>query len=114
MEHTIDATKQSLGRTASMAAYLLLGKGDPSFQKNKVASVKVSIVNVSKVKFEAKKLLQKNYLRYSGYPGGLKSLRMEEVIEKKGVGEVYKKAVYGMIPSNRLRSHIMKNLIISE
>jgi len=113
-EYTIDATKQSLGRTASQAAALLMGKSEASFQKNTVSDVKVNIVNVSKVKFSPSKLLDKKYLRYSGYPGGLKSSRMEEVIAKKGVGEVYKKAVYGMIPANKLKKKVMSNLVITE
>lgn len=114
MEHTIDATNQSLGRIASQAAVLLMGKMTPEFARNKVSGIKVHITNASKMKTTEKQLLNKTYHNYSGYPGGLKTQTMARVIEGKGYAEVMKKAVYGMIPSNKLRPIIMKNLKITE
>ncbi len=112
MEHTIDVKGKKLGRVASEAAILLMGKNSPDFAKNKVVDVKVNIENVSEMDIDAKKLDNKEYQRYSGYPGGRKVRKMKDVIAKKGYAEIFEKAVYGMLPGNKLRAKIMKNLII--
>lgn len=113
-EHTIDAKDQSLGRVASVAATLLLGKNEVSFQKHLVADVHVRIVNASKLYFSQKKLKNKEYTRYTGYPGGLRKQTLEELINKHGVDEVVRKAVYGMLPNNKLRPEVMKHLTVEE
>lgn len=113
-KHTIDATGKKIGRVATEAAVFLMGKNQPGFVRNKVSGVKVEILNTSKADIDEKKLMQKRYVRYSGYPGGIKSPTMKNVIEKKGYREVFKLAVYGMLPSNKLRPIIMKNLLIKE
>ena len=113
-EHTIDATNRAVGRVASEAAMLLMGKDTPAFRKNIVPEVKVTVENASNIKFDPKKLKGKIYQRYSGYPGGRKERTMEEVIEKKGYKGIFEKAVYGMLPGNKLRSVMMKNLIITD
>lgn len=112
MEYAIDANGKSLGRVASEAAAVLRGKNRSDFSPNRVPSVKVIVANIDKIKITGKKLKQKNYTRHSGYPGSLKSFRMEEMITKKGIGHVFKEAVYGMLPKNKLRSQMIKNLII--
>lgn len=112
--HTINAEGRSLGRVASEAAVLLMGKNLPSFEKNEVASVKVLIENASKLRIGQKKMKTVRYERYSGYPGGFKNPTMEQVVAKKGYSEIVKLAVYGMLPSNKLRPRMMKNLTISE
>ncbi len=114
MEHTIDASGKKIGRVASEAAVLLRGKDTPAFERNVAPSVTVRIVNASKVSVTAAKLKNKNYKRYSGYPGGLKHTTMERTVEKKGYEEVFKKAVYGMLPANKLRPIFMKNLMVTE
>jgi len=114
MKYTIDATGKKLGRVASEAARLLMGKNQPDFVRNKVLGGKVEIVNTSKADISEKKLLEKTYARYSGYPGGLRTPSMRSVIEKKGYREVFLLAVYGMLPSNKLRPQIMKNLSVKE
>jgi len=114
MDYKIDATKRSLGRVASEATQFLMGKNLPNFERNKVAESKVHIINASKIKINLTKLKTKEYIKYSGYPGGLKKKTMEEVVAKKGYTEILKKAIYGMLPSNKLRSIIIKNLTISE
>ncbi len=114
MKYTIDATGKKLGRVASEAAIYLLGKNQPVFVRNKVTGGTVEIVNASKVDVSEQKLLQKKYTRYSGYPGGLKTLSMRDVVEKKGYKEIFTMAVYGMLPSNKLRPKIMKNLSVKE
>ncbi|MCW9054751.1 MAG: 50S ribosomal protein L13 [Candidatus Pacebacteria bacterium] len=114
MEHTIDAQGKNLGRVASEAAHLLMGKDTTSFQKNVVADVTVKIANADKLAISPEKASKKVYTHYTGHPGGLRKRTLEEVVEKKGVGEVLRMAVYGMLPGNRLRAKRMKNLIIEE
>ncbi len=114
MEHTIDATGEALGRTASKAAHLLMGKNEASFEKNTVSSNKVSIENASKMKLSFKKLTTTKHERFTGYPGGFSRHSIEEIISKKGHRELFRKAVYGMLPSNKLRAKMMKNLTITE
>ena len=58
--------------------------------------------------------MEKEYKRYSGYPGGLRHESREHLIERKGFLDVFEKAVRGMLPNNRLRALMMKNLIINE
>lgn len=114
MKYTIDATNRKLGRVATEAAVFLVGKERPDFERNKLSGNLVEIINTSKADIDVKKIETKEYNRYSGYPGGLKTETMKKVISKKGYVEVFKKAVYGMLPSNRLRDKMMKNLTITE
>ena len=113
-EYTIDATGQRLGRVASEIAVLLMGKQLPDFQRNTVPNVSVTVSNASLLDITNKKREQKTYNRYSGYPGGLKTQRMEEVIEKKGYEAVLTNAIAGMLPANKLRPLMLKNLTINE
>ncbi|MCK5286081.1 MAG: 50S ribosomal protein L13 [Candidatus Pacebacteria bacterium] len=114
MEYNLDATGEKLGRLATKIAILLMGKNKPDFTKNQVVDVKVNVSNASKLDIAKKKMKQKEYQRYSGFPGGRKVENMEKVIADKGYTEVLRKAVYGMLPGNKLRPLIMKNLIINE
>lgn len=113
-EHTIDAEGKKIGRVSTEAANILMGKNDPSFEKHVAVPVKVHIVNASKADISEKKANNKKYTRFSGYPGGLKEESLRKLIEKKGYGEAFKKAVYGMLPGNKLRAVRMKNLIVTE
>jgi len=113
-EFTFDATDKKLGRLATEIAVILMGKNDPSYTPNNIAPHKVLVSNASKMAIDPKKMEEKKYTRYSGYPGGLKYETMERIVEKKGYSEILKKAVYGMLPGNKLRQEIMKNLIITE
>ena len=112
--YTIDAKGKALGRVASEAAHLLLGKNTVTFTKNLTAQVTVTIENASKLSISEKKQDQKEYLRYSGYPGGLKTATLKEVAAKKGYSEILRKAIRGMLPKNRLQALRMKNLIVIE
>ncbi len=113
-KYTIDATGRSLGRVAQEAAVFLMGKNLVDYERHLIPNVFVNVINVSKIKNTQKKLKQKKYAHYSGYPGGLRYETMEQVISQKGYGEVMKRAVYGMLPTNKLRPLMMKNLIIQE
>lgn len=110
----IDATNKKLGRIATEAAMALMGKDSPNYEPNKVNTEGVHILNASKVDLDVKKMDQKKYKWYTGYPGGLKERTLEEVITKKGIAEVFEKAIYGMLPDNKLRKLRMKKLKISE
>ncbi len=114
MEKIIDAKGKKIGRVATEAAMALMGKDNPDFQPNVVSKVKVTIINPSLADISQKKVEEKEYPKYSGYPGGLKFEKMSKIIEKKGYSEIFQKAVYGMIPANRLRKLRMKNLIIKD
>jgi len=114
MEYNLDATGEKLGRLATKVATLLMGKNISDFEKNTIANVKVNVNNISKLDISKKKKEQKEYSRYSGYPGGRKVERMEKVIEKKGEAELMRRAVRGMLPANKLRAKLMKNLIIKK
>lgn len=110
--HTIDATDRTLGRVASEAAHALLGKRSVHFVKHQALPVTVTIENASKLYLPARRTAGKIYTHYTGYPGGLREMSMAEMIVKKGIAEVVKKTVDGMLPRNKLRTLRMKNLIV--
>ena len=112
--YTIDATDRTLGRVASEAASVLLGKKSVHFAKNQAIPVTVTVANASKMHLPTRRTQGKIYTRYTGHPGGLFFTTMEEMIAKKGIGEVIMKTVDGMIPRNKLRKPRMKNLIVTE
>ncbi len=112
-KHIIDAEGKKVGRVASEVAVLLMGKNLPEFTRNSIPEVSVEIVNTAKADITESKLSQKTYNHFSGYPGGLRQPTMEQVIEKKGHGELFKSAVSGMLPKNKLRQKMMNNLKIS-
>ncbi len=114
MEYKIDAENKKIGRISSEIATILMGKNTPDFEKHKIAGNTVVVSNASKLSIDPKKLEEKEYERYSGYPGGLKFDTLSKLIEKKGYGEVLRNAVHGMLPANKLRAKLMKNLIINE
>ncbi|MCC7004504.1 uL13 family ribosomal protein [Candidatus Nomurabacteria bacterium] len=114
MEHTIDANGLKLGRVASKAASILMGKNTTKYERNKVSDMSVHIINASKIDLSEKKKRMVKHETYSGYPGGLKKLALENVIESKGYTEAFRLAVYGMLPSNKLRSIMMTKLKITE
>ncbi len=114
MKHTVDAKNRTLGRVASEAARALLGKLSPSFVKNETADVVVEVVNVSGLKISEKKRENKKYVSFSLYPGGQKIISLGELIEKKGIREVVRRAVYKMLPKNKLQDKRIKFLKIKD
>lgn len=110
--HTIDATDRTLGRVASEAAHTLLGKRSVHFVRNQALPVTVTIENASKLYLPARRTAGKIYTHYTGYPGGLREMSMAEMITKKGIVEVMRKTVDGMLPRNKLRVLRMRNLVI--
>lgn len=114
MKHTIDATGRKPGRLATEVAVLLMGKNRPDFQKNTIPEIDLEVTNANSMSFDSKKLVDKTYATHSGYPGGLKLQSMEKMIASKGGKEVLRKAILGMLPKNKLRPRMMKNLTIKD
>jgi large subunit ribosomal protein L13 len=112
--YTIDAAGKSLGRVASEAASILLGKRSVNYVQNEVLPVEVTVLNASQLKMTEKRIAMKEYYSYTGYPGGLRTQSMQDMIAKKGVTEVLYTAVDGMIPRNKLRKERMKRLTIKD
>ena len=83
-QYTIDATGKSIGRVASQAAGILMGKNRVDFRRNVAPDVSVEITNASRAAVSEKARAQKLYTRYSGYPGGLKHEPLSRVISRKG------------------------------
>ena len=113
-EYTINAGGQKLGRVASEAAKVLMGKHTPQYEPQRNTGPKVVISGASGIVLTEKKKIQKIYKRYSGHPGGQKTQTLEEVIDRKGASEAIRLAIYGMLPANKLRSIRMKQLTINE
>jgi large subunit ribosomal protein L13 len=111
---TIDATNKKLGRVASEAASILRGKNLVTFTPHVFNDVKVEVINASKINADDTKKRTKIYKRYSGYPGGQRELSLEKMEAKKGMKEAVKIAVRGMLPPNKLRAKMMRNLTITD
>ncbi|KPJ71431.1 50S ribosomal protein L13 [Parcubacteria bacterium DG_74_3] len=107
--HTIDASGQVLGRMATKIAVLLQGKQKPHFVRYQDMGDFVVVKNVEKMKITGKKIGQKKYYYHSGYLGGLKELPLKKLFKKNPI-EVLKKAIYGMLPKNKLRAKQIKRL----
>ncbi|MBA7706630.1 50S ribosomal protein L13 [subsurface metagenome] len=107
--HVIDATDQVLGRLATQVARLLMGKHKPIFSRNLDVGDYVVIINADKVRVTGDKAKQKVYYRHSGYPGGLKSITYDKLMQTNPT-RVIEHAVKGMLPHTRLGASIMKKL----
>jgi len=114
MKHTIDAQGKKLGRVASQAASILMGKNSVNFAKNEVIPTTVEIANVALADISALKKTRDTYVTYTGSRGGLNSETLGQLIARRGMPEVFKRAVYRMLPDNKLRDKRMKNLVIKE
>ncbi|OGN00454.1 MAG: 50S ribosomal protein L13 [Candidatus Yanofskybacteria bacterium RIFCSPHIGHO2_02_FULL_41_29] len=109
MKYTLDATNQSLGRLASKVAILLRGKNLASYMPNELPDNEVIVKNLKSAKFTGSKFDQKKYYHYSGYHSGIKARKLSELWESKP-DHVLRQMVYRMLPVNRTRDKIIKNL----
>lgn len=109
--HEIDASKLTLGRLASRVATLLRGKHKVVFTPHMDVGDFVVVKNSSRVKLTGRKILQKHYFRFSGYPGGIRSVRLKDMLERNPERVIFL-AVSGMLGKNRLRKQILKRLKI--
>ena len=107
--HVIDATGQVLGRLATRVARLLMGKHKPIFSPNLDVGDYVVIINADKVRVTGEKAKQKVYYRHSGYPGGLKSITYDKLMQTNPTRAI-EHAVKGMLPHTRLGAKMMKKL----
>ena len=105
----VDATNETLGRFSSRVAQIIRGKHKPDFTPHVDCGDNVIVINAEKIKLTGKKWDNKVYLRYTGYPGGQRSVTAKELLEKKPIS-IIEKAVRGMLPKNRLGDSLYKNL----
>lgn len=108
-QHNIDATDKVLGRLATEIAILLRGKNKVDFEPHIDNGDFVTVANVDKIVVTGNKLEQKVYRRHSGYPGGLKEDQLKHLIVEDPA-EVLKKAVWNMLPKNKLRDRFITRL----
>jgi len=107
--HHLDARDKVLGRLATQAAALLIGKHRPDYATNKIAPVYVVITNTDQVAVTGRKESQKMYRHYTGYPGGLKERPLAEQ-RRRDSRKIVEAAVFGMLPKNNLRKFRMRHL----
>ena len=107
--YLIDATEKTLGRLATEIATILKGKNKPIYTPHVDTGDFVIVVNAEKVKLTGNKLQDKLYITHSGYPGGLKKMNYEALLQKRPE-LVIEKAVKGMLPHNRLGAEMYKKL----
>lgn len=109
--HKLDATDKSVGRLATQVALFLRGKNKPEFEPHLDCGDMVEVNNIAKLKFTGKKLDNKKYYSYSGYPGGLKEKKLSDVFESDP-GDVLKRTVRKMLPAVKFRRDMLKRLVI--
>jgi large subunit ribosomal protein L13 len=109
--YVVDAEGLTLGRLATEIARILRGKNKPQYTPHVDVGDFVVVVNADRVVVTGKKAEQKVYRRHSGYPGGLKTTSYERMMKRRPE-EVLRKAVYGMMPKNRLARQQMRKLKI--
>ena len=107
--HVIDAQDVVLGRLAVQTANLLRGKHKPTFVPHMDMGDFVVVINAEKISVTGKKRTEKMYHRHSGYPGGLRSIPIGELLEKDA-RKAIEKAVWGMLPKNKLGRAMLKKL----
>ncbi len=107
--YLVDAKDQTLGRLAVVVADTLRGKKKPNFSPSVDCGDYVVIINSSLVSVTGNKLLDKKYYNHSGYPGGLRELSLEQLLEKDST-KVITEAVKGMLPKNKLSADIINKL----
>ena len=105
----VDAKDEVLGRLASMVALILRGKNKPEFTPHVDCGDNVIVINADKIKLTGKKWDDKEYVRYTGYPGGLRKTKAKDLMEKNPIAMV-EKSVKGMLPTNKLGSELFRNL----
>lgn len=105
----VDAEGQNLGRLSTRIAQLLIGKHRPDYTPGVMMGTHVVVINAEKVDVYPTRLDSKIYYRHSNYPGGLKEITLRRQLEKFPE-RVIEKAVWGMIPKNKLGRRIYKNL----
>ncbi len=107
----VDAQDQVLGRLAAKVAFVLRGKHKPDFTPHVDCGDNVIIINADKFVVTGNKLADKKYISHTGYPGGQRTINLENLL-KKHPERVVEKAVKGMLPKNRLGRELFRNLYV--
>lgn len=105
----VDANEQSLGRLATQISRYLLGKHKPTYSPGVDMGDHVVVINASRLHISAKRLDEKTYNWHSGYPGGLKTVTLRDYLQKYP-DRVIRRAVWGMLPHNRMGRRLLKRL----
>jgi len=111
MDYIIDATNQKLGRLASQIAVILQGKQSASYDPRLEGKDKIIVKNTHKLTVSGRKGEQKVYYHHTGYMGHLRGRSFKQEFAKSP-GMVLRRAVFNMLPKNRLRARRLKRLII--
>ncbi len=109
--YIVDGENQIVGRLATQIAHILRGKHKPSYTPHVDCGDYIIVINADKVRFTGSKLDQKEYITFSGYPGGQKRRTAREQMEKKPIS-IIESAVRGMLPKNRLGRAMFKKLFV--
>ncbi len=111
--HIVDGTNMTVGRMCSQIAHILRGKHKPSYTPHVDCGDYVIVINAEKVRFTGGKWNQKEYVTYSGYPGGQKRTTAKSMLEKKPI-RIVEMAVKGMLPKTKLGRAMYKKLFVYE
>jgi large subunit ribosomal protein L13 len=111
--HTIDAKGKRLGRVASEAAKVLMGKTTPQYEPHTFTGMHVKITNAGSLDISERKLADIEYKRYSGYPGGQRMETLGALKKRRGIETALRKTIERMLPRNTLRKTRMKHLAIT-
>ncbi len=109
--HLIDAEGQTLGKIAEKITIILIGKNKAEYTPTQNWGDTVVVINAEKIKVTGKKMEDKKYIHYTGFPHGLRTESLESLLSRKPT-EVLRKAVSGMLPKNKLRKQRLANLYI--
>lgn len=111
----VDATDQVLGRLGTKVAKLLRGKYKPNFTPHVDCGDNVIIINADKVRLTGKKMTDRVYYTYTGYPGGQREHTPESILAKKdGAEKLLRRVIRGMLPKNRLGAKLLSNMYVYE
>ena len=107
--HTVDAEGKIAGRLASQIAILLQGKHKVTYMPHTDCGDMVQVQNVDKMKFSGNKMIKELYHRFTGYPGGIRTTRLDEFF-KKNPEKLLKLITKNMLPKNKLQARMLKRL----
>jgi large subunit ribosomal protein L13 len=109
----VDASEKVLGRLSSQIAAALIGKNKTDYTPHADNGDYVIVINAGKVKLSGSKLDQKEYITYSGYPGGQKRVTASDLVNKRPIALI-EEAVRGMLPKSRLGKEMFRSLFVYE
>ncbi|MDD5489971.1 MAG: 50S ribosomal protein L13 [Candidatus Moranbacteria bacterium] len=109
--YLFDCEKEYLGRLATRAAYVLQGKQKADYTAHIDSGDFAVFVNAANIRFSGKKMENKVYHSFSGYPGGISSKKAADIL-KANPKKIIQEAIYGMLPKNKLRAKRMKRILV--